>query len=454
LVWWSVQMRNVKFLIKHGTFCNLGIEDAGSLDVLINGSKIKQIGRKIPASEDMFVFDAEGKIILPGLVDVHVHFREPGQTHKESIHSGSCAAAAGGFTSVVAEPNTIPPIDTAERVSDVLRIARENSIIHFYTKACISKNMKGKELADIQGLKKAGAVAISDDGHPVPGSVLMTKALVQGQLLDLLVSPHCEESEFYRRNIMLQNSTLFRSNEMPHSSGGEEPYCSETGFIRRDIDLAQRTRARIHISHVSLAASVEAIREAKKAGVKITAEATPHHLVLNKDDFRRIGANAKVNPPLRSADDVAAVRQGLIDGTIDIIATDHAPHSPSEKVLPIEDAPFGVIGLETALGVILTQFVKTGVLDMSRIADIMSRKPAEIYGLPMPRIAQGDSPNLTIVDPKLRWKVDTDHFYSKGRNCPFQGMDLEGKAVMTIVDGRIVMKEGKIIKNDDDLLPR
>lgn len=442
----------MKYLLKNGILLTEGSETFQHVDILFNGSHVKEIGDNIRPDYDTFLLDLKGKIIAPGLIDVHVHFREPGQTNKECIYSGSRAAAAGGFTAVIAEPNTKPPIDSPAKVQEVINIAKQRSIICFYTKSCISKGMAGKKLADISELKKAGALAISDDGHPVPSKELMEEALIEGRAHDILVNPHCEESELYRQNILDSNGGLFPDLEMPYSGKNGEPYSSETGFIKRDIELARKIGARIHISHVSLASSVEEIRKAKKEGVLITAEATPHHLLLSKKDIERIGPNAKVNPPLRSEEDVIAVREGLIDGTIDIIATDHAPHMPSEKSQPWDKAPFGIIGLETSLGLMLTYLVKPGYLTIYQLIERMSTKPIEIFRLPSQKIAEHEQANLTIIDPDMKWKVDANQFYSKGRNCPFDGWELQGKAVMTIVNGRIVMKDGKIIEDEKELL--
>ena len=444
----------MKYLLKNGTLFNVAAREIKSVDILVNGSSIKEIAAGIKPDLDTLVIDIKNKIIAPGLIDVHVHFRQPGQEYKETIYSGSRAAAAGGFTAVIAEPNTIPPIDSASRIRNVLEIAKRDSIVKFYTKACISKEMKGEDLVDVESLKKAGAVAISDDGHPVPGSKLMENALKKGREFDILVSPHCEESDKYRNNEILKNGKQKQINMfsdwMPYSPTPGLPYNSETGFIKRDIELAEKTGARIHISHVSLATSVEEIALAKKRGVQITAEATPHHFILSDQDAKEIGTNAKVNPPLRTKKDISAIINGLIDGTIDVIATDHAPHSPEEKNKSWEFAPFGIIGLETALGLAITYLVKPGHLTIYQVIEKMSTNPYKIYGLSVPSITKGTQADITIIDPDLKWKVDVNEFYSKGRNCPFNGLILEGKAIMTIVNGHIVMNDGKIITSDTE----
>ena len=439
----------MKVLIKNGILAGTGISEAEPVDILINGGHVQQIGPDIVDSE-AGVIDARGRLVVPGLVDVHVHFREPGQEHKEDIRSGSRAAAAGGFTTVVAEPNTIPPIDTPARVRSLLATAREKSIVHFFTKATITHGLKGEELADIAGLKVAGARAISDDGHPVQKDELMQRALYEGRECNIMVSPHCEESSLHwgkthseeHRNG--QNTFWDRTGGCP----GEKKYESEARFIERDIAFAESAHARIHISHVSLAKSVEIIAAAKKRGVMVTAEATPHHFLLTTDDAERIGPNAKVNPPLRSKNDVEAIREGLRNGTIDIIASDHAPHSPEEKNRPLDDAPFGVIGLETTLGLVLTYLVRPGILTLKQAIDKMTITPARIFGLDAEGIgslAPGATGDVTIIDPDQEWKVDAREFYSKGRNCPFDGLVLQGKAVITMVEGRIVARDGKIV---------
>jgi len=438
----------MKLLLKKVNILDPSTGNKNEVDVLINGSKVRRIAKNI-TDKGAAIMDAEDKIVVPGLVDVHVRFRQPGPEHKETIYTGSRAAAAGGFTTVVAEPNTQPPIDTPYRIKQLLNIASNRSIVNFYSKASISRRMEGKRLVDVQGLKAAGAVAISDDGHPIAGQRLMYNALKAGAEYNILVSPHCEESELYRQRVRNNNNRkqphLSSDWEMPYSRF--KPFTSEAGFIKREIELAERTGARIHISHVSLAESVETIAAAKKRGVAVTAEATPHHFLLSEEDADEIGTNAKVNPPLRSEEDVAAIKSALIDGTIDIIATDHAPHSPQEKSVSWDEAPFGIIGLETALGLVLTYLVQPKLLTLSQVIDKMSAKPAQIYGLSSAgSLIEGQPADITVIDPKKNWRVNANQFYSKGRNCPFDGWELCGKAVMTIVAGRVVMKDGQIIE--------
>jgi len=298
----------------------------------------------------------------------------------------------------------------------------------------------GKSLADIVALGKAGAKAISDDGNPVPTRTLMRNALVKAAECGIPVSPHCEESASYRERML--------HHQLPYASPGAPPYTSEAAFIQRDIELTEATESSIHFSHVSLAKSVELIANAKKRGVKVTAEATPQHLVLTDRMTKEIGPNAKVNPPLRSDEDVTAIKEGLANGTIDIIASDHAPHSPEEKNRPWDQAPFGVIGLETALGVILTFLVRPGLLTLNQAIEKMTIIPARIFGLDQLGVGSlrpGMNADLTLIDLDKKWKVDASRFYSKGRNCPFDGWELYGKAILTIVDGQIVARDGKIV---------
>ena len=434
-----------KLLLKNGTVIDPKSKKNDVLDILIDGRKIKDIGKNIK-DKDSQIISAKGKIIAPGLVDVHVHFREPGFEYKETIKTGSYAAAAGGFTTVVMEPNTSPPLDTPSRIARALEIAKNTSIINIYTKACISKGLRGNRITDVKTLVNSGAVAISDDGNPVAGKKLMHNALIESKKANSLVSPHCEESKFYRNKKKLASKEKKQSHYFTGTARfADKPYCSEADFIKRDIELAKKTRARLHISHVSLAESVELIANAKNNGVNITAEAAPHHLLLTEKDEEKIGTNAKVNPPLRTQKDVEAVREGLIDGTIDIIASDHAPHTILEKALIWEKAPFGLIGLETTLALVLTHLVKPGLLTMSQAIKKMSILPAKIFRLKAGSLALGSKADIIIIDPKKKWTISSSKFYSKGRNCPFDEWEVEGKAVMTIVKGKIVMKDNEII---------
>ncbi|MFC1889545.1 dihydroorotase [Thermodesulfobacteriota bacterium] len=439
----------MKILIRNGTVLSPPLINGEVLDILIQGSRIREIGSAIRA-EGALEVDAKGLLVVPGLVDVHVHFRQPGFEYKEDILTGSQAAAAGGFTTVVAEPNTIPPVDTPARLRQILKIAERSSVVNYFSKASITRGMKGDKLVDVEGMKAAGAVAISEDGNPVSGRLLMRNALMRAAECGIPVSPHCEESAFYRKKMSRKYKEKVRDGflRMPYSETSI-PYTSEHGLVKRDIELAEETGAHIHISHVSLARSVEEIARARARNVNVTAEAAPHHFLLTKAMEKEVGTNAKMNPPLRSADDVETIRKGLADGTIDIIASDHAPHSPKEKNAAWKMAPFGIIGLETTLGLVLTHLVKTGILTLEEAIKKMTSGPAKIFGLDKTGIGtlkRGKRADVVIIDTKKRWTVRTDTFYSKGRNCPFDGWRLQGRAVMTIVGGKIIMKNGRVME--------
>ena len=431
----------MSLLIKKASLLTAELAVPQVSDVLIDDERISEIADEILAPGATTI-DAAGKLLVPGLVDAHVHFREPGQEYKEDLHTGSSAAAVGGFTTVIAEPNTVPPIDTPLRLGRLLNTAEKKSIVNFYSKSAITKGTMGYTLTSIARLKEAGARAISDDGNPVPSRRLMRNALLRSKECGILISPHCEESALYRQRI------LSSCPQMPYAPPDANPYSSEAGFIQRDIELAEETGARLHLSHVSLARSVEIIANAKRRGVNVTAEATPQHLLLTEKMAKEIGPNAKVNPPLRSEEDVEALRAGLAKGTIDIIASDHAPHSPEEKSRPWDQAPFGVIGLETTLGLVLTYLVQTGILTLNQAIEKMTVMPAKIFGLDVMGVGclrPGAKADVTLIDLEKKWKVDVNSFHSKGRNCPFNGWELQGKAILTIVAGRVVAKDGKVI---------
>lgn len=422
-------------LIKNGRVVDPANKIDQQLDILIEGDIIKEIAPGLVV-EDVKVIDASGKIVVPGLIDVHVHFRQPGQIDKETIETGSRAAAKGGFTTVIAEPNTIPPINTALRVKNVLNIARQSSLVNFYTKACITTD-NGRRLACIPELKEAGAIAISDDGNPVFGRRLMAHAFITARRNNIQVSPHCEESEYYRQRVKQRFGT-----EMPLW----QDYCAEAGFVKREIELAERIGWSVHISHVSLADSVRQVSLAKKRGVRVTSEATPHHFTLTDTATQeKTNTLAKVNPPLRSIKDVEAIKEGLKDGSIDVIATDHAPHTSQEKDLPWDKAAFGMIGLETSLGLVLTELVQPGILSLSEAIAKMTINPAKAFGLEAGELKRGKIADITLIDPLEDWVVDLNLFESKSRNCPFHNWNLQGRAILTMVKGKIVMEGGRLL---------
>jgi dihydroorotase len=426
----------VKLLIKNGRVIDPRNARDDLLDILVEEGRIKGIAPAIDA-EDAVVIDASNRVVAPGLIDMHVHFRQPGRhEYKETIRTGSRAAAKGGLTTVVCEPNTIPPIDCGKRIRQVLDIAKTDSIVNVYTTECITKGMKGREMVSVGQGVKAGAVALTDDGFPVVSSEIMEKAATEAKEYGIPVCPHCEESRLKGRK---EPSARWRREGLVRRR-----YHSEATYIERDIQIVKSTRCPFHFLHVSLAKSVALIAGAKERGLPVTAEATPHHFTLTEQDAKVIGPNAKVSPPLRSAKDMAAIRGALRDGIIDVIASDHAPHTPDEKAS--DNPPFGVIGLETTLGIVLTYLVHGGVLSLRSAIEKMTVNPARILKIKAGELSVGLLADITIIDPNREWVVNANEFESKGRNCPFDGWKLKGKAVMTIVGGRVVMNEGKIFE--------
>jgi len=401
-------------------------------DVLIVDGGIAALGESVQAPEDANVVDCAGKVVSPGLIDVHVHLREPGGEHKETIATGSASAVAGGFTAVCAMPNTDPPIDDPAAVGFVVAAGRAAGLARVYPVGCISVGRAGERLALVGEMVEAGAVAITDDGSPVMNSGLMRMALEYAQAFGIPVADHPEDlglAEGGQMNEGIVSSRLGLAGK---------PNASEDIHIVRDLLLAELTGGHIHLQHVSTRFGVESIRQAKARGVHVTAEASPHHLVLTHEAVEGFRTEAKMNPPLRSQEDVDAVRAGLADGTLDTIATDHAPHHYDEKEAAFADAPNGIVGLETALGIILTHVVGKGVIDLPTMIERMSCQPARAFGLPGGTLATGGPADVTVFDPEARWVVDPKQFRSKSRNTPFGGWELTGRPTMTIVGGRIV----------------
>jgi dihydroorotase len=404
-------------------------------DVLLADGRIAALGEGLEASADTRVFDCAGLVVTPGLIDVHVHLREPGGEHKETIASGARAAAAGGFTAVCAMPNTDPPIDDPAAVGFVLAEGRRAGAARVYPVGCISAGRKGERLALIGEMVETGAVAITDDGSPVMDSGLMRLALLYAQAFDIPVADHPEDLTLSARGHMNEGLVATRLG-LPG-----KPNAAEDIHIVRDLLLAELTGGHIHLQHVSTRLGVDSIRQARARGVRVTAESSPHHLILDESAVEGYRTDAKMNPPLRTPEDVAAVRAGLADGTLDVIATDHAPHHYDEKEAAFTDAPNGIVGLETALGLVLTHVVGKGLIDLPTMVERMSCQPARAFALDGGTLATGTVADVTVFDPEAKWTVDPRTFRSRSRNTPFAGWELTGRTRWTIVEGRVVFGE-------------
>ncbi|MFQ6096786.1 MAG: dihydroorotase [Armatimonadota bacterium] len=389
-------------------------------DVLVRDGTIVAIGPRLRA-DDAETIDASGKIVAPGLIDVHVHLREPGQEEKETIETGTQAAVAGGFTTVCCMPNTEPPLDRPEVVRELRRRIDAQACCRVYPIGAATVDNRGRKLTDFAALKREGCVAVSDDAFPIQDVGLMREACSQAKAIDLPIIPHCEAE----------------------GGDGKPDWWPEAEGIARWIAAARETGARVHMAHVSTLVGAARIWGARREGVEnVSAETTPHYWTCTSEAVAEFGANAKMNPPLREGSDVAAIRARLVDDTLSVIATDHAPHTQEEKSRPLDSAPNGVVGLETALGLVLTELVHSGVLSLSSALAKMTVNPARTLGLGGGRLAIGQPADITIMDPDAEWTVEPSAFRSKGRNTPFAGQRLRGKAVVTIVGGRVRMAEG------------
>lgn len=398
-------------------------------DVLVRDGLVVAIGPAETGADEMI--DATGLIVAPGLVDMHVHLREPGREEDETIETGTRAAIAGGFTSVACIPNTEPPVDTQATVEFIHQKAMRADTCNVFVVGCVSRNREGKELADIGQLVEAGAVAFSDDGAPVYDAELMRRALEYCGMFDKPILAHEEVLELSRGGVMNEGivSLLLGLAGMPAAA--------EDVMIGRDTALAESTGGRLHVMHVSTAGGVDLVRMAKARGVRVTAEACPHHFTLTDEALRGFDSNYKMSPPLRTAADVEAIIAGIVDGTIDCIATDHAPHAPEKKMLELDRAPFGIIGLETAVGLSVTRLVATGRIGWPRLIEAMSTLPARILGINRGTLRPGSVADITLIDPERVWQVDVKSFCSKSVNSPFDRWTLRGRAVATIVAGRV-----------------
>jgi len=423
-------------LIKNGRVIDPGNLD-GIVDILIKDGKIAEIkeqGSKLKAqSSKLKVIDASGKIVTPGLIDMHVHLREPGHEYKETIESGCLSAAYGGFTAICPMPNTTPVNDNGQVTEYILKKAGIADMVRVYPVGAISKGLNGKSLCEYAELKEAGAIALSDDGNPVSDSQLMRRAMEYAKGFDLPIISHCEDLNLAANGVVNEGAVATRMGL------AGIPNAAESIMVMRDIAICELTGSRLHIAHVSTKESVQAIRNAKKRGVKVTAETAPHYFTLTEDAIKGYNTNTKMNPPLRSSQDREAILEGLADGTIDIIATDHAPHSYIEKEVEFDQAANGIIGLETSVSLSL-KLVHDGVISLTGLIEKMSTNPARIIGIEN-GIKIGYSADITIIDPDLSYKIDSGKFQSLSRNTPFNGWDMKGKAVLTMVGGKILFEE-------------
>ncbi len=407
----------------------------GLADVLLAGGKVESVGRNIQAPEAE-VLDVAGRVVAPGLIDLHVHLREPGQEELETVATGAMAAAAGGFTAVCAMPNTDPVTDNQAAVGFVVRQAIRAAKARVYPIGAISLGQKGQQLAEFGEMVGAGAVAVSDDGRPVVSSHLMRTALEYARTFGIPVADHCEDPTLSAGGSMHEGLVSTRLGLKGIPAAAEEI------MVARDILLAELTGGHVHLCHMSTRGSVELIRRAKERGITVTAEATPHHFALTHERVGDYDTNAKMNPPLREPEDREAIREGLRDGTIDVIATDHAPHHYDAKEREFDEAPNGIVGLETALGLAIRELVEPGLLTLPELLERMSTRPARIFHLPGGTLAVGAPADVVVFDPARRWTVRPEAFHGLSRNTPFAGEELVGQADLTIVDGRVVYRRG------------
>jgi dihydroorotase len=404
-------------------------------DVLLSDGVVARVGAGLAAgvSKTTRVIDVSGCWVMPGLIDLHTHLREPGQEYKEDIATGTRSAAAGGFTAVCAMPNTVPPNDSRAVTQLIVKRAAEVGVVRVYPVGAISKGLKGEALAEMGELREAGCVAVSDDGRPVMNAELLRRAMEYARTFGLTLVQHCEDLTLSAGGAMNEGLVSTRAGIRA------QPPAAESSMVARDIELCALTGARYHVAHVSSAESVRLVREAKRRGLPVTCEVTPHHLVLTDEACAHYDTATKCNPPLRSSADMEAVREGLRDGTIDAVATDHAPHSAIEKDVEFEQAAFGIIGLETAVGLVL-ELVRAGVLTPSAMVTRLSTSPAAVFGLPGGSLAQGRPADVTVIDPEAAWTC-APGFVSRSRNSPFVGRAMRGRAALTLVGGKIAFGE-------------
>lgn len=424
----------MRLLIKNGRVIDPASHVDETLDILIDRGKIAEIKPKIEGDGGgAKIIDASRWVVAPGFIDMHVHLREPGQEDKETIKTGSLAAARGGFTSIACMPNTKPANDSRSITEYILTQAKRLAVVNVFPIAAITKGLAGEEITDMADLRDAGAVAFSDDGHPVENSIVMKRALEYSRLCEAPIIDHCEDLNMSAGGIMHEGKTSFKLGIKGI------PASSEEIMVARDIILAKETKAKVHIAHLSTKGSVGLLKFAKNQGIEVTTEVTPHHLFLTDAKLESFDTNLKVNPPLRSEEDVEALIDAVKQGWIDVFATDHAPHTPDEKDVELDAAPFGINGLETAVSLILDKLVNKNILSLEKFIAMMSTNPARILGLENKgKVVIGCDADLTILKLQKDTVVDSRQFLSKSRNSPFNGWRLKGAPVMTIVGGKIV----------------
>ena len=418
----------MSMLLKNATLSS----KEGLTDVLIEDGRIKEIGQNLSTTGE--VIDCQGYLLVPGLVDVHVHLREPGFEHKETIKTGTKAAARGGFTTICPMPNTKPIIDDTEKLKTLNDKIKSDAAIEVLPYVSITKGLKGDELVDFKALKERGAFAFTDDGVGVQSADMMYRAMQEAAKLDMAIVAHTEE------NSLIYGGAIHLGKKSEELGVPGIPNITEAVQIARDVLLAEAANCHYHVCHVSCKESVRVIRDAKKAGIKVTAEVTPHHLVLDENDITEKDPNFKMNPPLRSSEDRQALIDGLKDGTIDFIATDHAPHQDDEKAVGIEKAPFGIVGIENAFQLLYTKLVKNKVFDIQQLIDWMTVKPSQVFKLKTGVIEKGRRADLTVIDLDREYTLDKNEFLSKSKNTPFHGETLNSDIVLTVAGGQIVYK--------------
>lgn len=430
----------MKILIKNGRVIDPANNIDEVTDIFIDKGVISEVGKDEElAGVEMEVIDASGKIVAPGLVDMHCHLRDPGQEYKEDIETGTRSAAYGGITSVACMPNTDPVVDNEAVVTYIKTKAKDTGYVNVYPIGAVSKGLKCKELAEIGAMKFAGAVAISDDGRPVEDAGLMRRAMEYADMFDMKVISHCEDIPLANDGYMNEGAAATEMGLRGITRAAEEV------MVSRDILIAEAIGTPIHIAHVSTRGSVELVRQAKKRGVKVTCETCPHYFTLTEDAVRGFNTNAKMNPPLRTDDDVQAIKDGLKDGTIDCIVTDHAPHHIDEKNCEFAMAKNGIVGFETSLGLGLQYLVKTGVLTINELIEKMAVNSSRILGISKGTLSEGKIADVIIFDPEKEWTVDINELHSKSKNSPYDGFKLLGKPEYVIVNGEIVINQGILL---------